>query len=507
MWRENFNFVHGVVFMNFFRLKPFTRMFVLFCLVAIMCQWMFLNCLNLDVKGEATSTTYRSIDLYTQREPYSGRGPNQSSDAFAPQEEVILYAYVTYRDDPVPGKIVAFEVHGPINRFENLSFTQTAMTNDNGMANVSFRITWPNGYCEEEVFGVWNVVAVVDIAEVAVNDTLSFLVGWVVELIKVETVDVDNVLRVDFMKNEHMYFRLTIKNIAMTDKIATLILDVYDNLSIPFGQIILMDKHIAPGVTVLFVAEYLLIPEWSSLGDGVVYANAYTALPSSGGVPWCPQVSTTFSIVKIITHDVAVVNVAPSITEAFPCQSVNVSVTVRNEGNTLETFDVCAYYDSALIGTFTVMNLAPKTEKDIMFKWCTCCLQPGNYTLSAVASIVPGEVDAEDNRFVDGVVWIKPLVPPSPPSVECVLPKWLLTFLFLLAVLVGACLVLLIGLALWWTRERKKEAQTVVPTPSVKRREEHPFKTTKTCSVCGREFPGVYTFCPYCFTFHGKDSE
>jgi hypothetical protein len=46
-----------------------------------------------------------------------------------------------------------------------------------------------------------------------------------------------------------------------------------------------------------------------------------------------------------------------------------------------------------------------------------------------------------------------------------------------------------------------------VPTPSVKRREEHPFKTTKTCSVCGREFPGVYTFCPYCFTFYGKDYE
>jgi hypothetical protein len=131
-------------------------------------------------------------------------------------------------------------------------------------------------------------------------------------------------------------------------------------------------------------------------------------------------------------------------------------------------------------------------------------VSPGNYTLSAVASVVPGEVDVEDNRFVDGVVRIKPWFPPPLP-VEYVLPRWLLAFLFLLAVLVGACLVLLIGLALWCMRERKKEV--VVPTPGVKRYQEYRFKTTKTCSVCGREFLGVYTFCPYCFTFHGKDYE
>ena len=467
---------------------------------------MFLHGLNLDVKGEPTSTMYRSIDLYTQKEPYSGRGPDQPSDAFAPQEEAILYAYVTYRDDPVPGKIVAFEVHGPVNRFENLSITRTAVTDANGMANVSFRITWPNGYREEAVFGVWNVVAVVDIAEVAVNDTLSFLVGWIIELIKVETVDVNNVSRTSFMKDEHMCFRLTVKNIAMTDKIATLILDVYDNLSVSLGQVVLVDEQIAPGVTVLFI-EDLLIPEWASLGGGVVYANAYTASPASGGVPWCPQVSTTFWIVKVIVHDVAVVSVVPSVTETFSGQAVDVSVVVRNEGDVGETFDVYAYYDSALIGTFTVRDLAPQAEKDIMFRWCTRCLEPGNYTLSAEASVVPGEVDVEDNRFVDGVVRIKPWVPSPPSPAEFVLPKWLLAFLFLLTVLVGACFVLLIGLALCCTRKRKKEAQNAVPTPSAKRRKEHPFKTTKTCSVCGREFPGVRTFCPHCYTFHGKDYE
>jgi hypothetical protein len=500
--------------MSFCR-KSLLRIFLLFCLVAMMCQRMFLHDLNLIVKGarakgEPTSTMYRSIDVYTQKEPYSGRGPNQPSDAFAPQEEVILYAYATYRDDPVPGKIVAFEVHGPVNRFENLSFTQTAVTDANGIANVSFRITWPNGHHEEEVFGVWNVIAVVDIAEVAVNDTLSFLVGCIVRVTSVETVDSNNVSRTSFMKNEHMSFRLNVENIAMTEKVATLIIDVYDNLSIFLGQVVLADQQIVPGVTVMVVQD-LLIPQWASIGEGVVYANAYTALPALGGIPWCHDVSTTFSIVKIIVHDVAVVDVKPSVSEVFSCQSVNVSVVVRNEGNVAETFDVSAYYDSNLIGTFTVRNLAPQKEKHITFKWCTLCLEPGDYTLSAEASVVPGEIDVEDNRFVNGIVTIKPWTPLPPTPAECVVPKWLLASLFLLAVLIGANLVVTVGFVLWWLHKREKKEKTepvISAAPSrVKPLKEQAFKQTKTCNVCGREFSGAYTFCPHCMSFHDKDDE
>jgi len=299
-----------------------------------------------------------------------------------------------------------------------------------------------------------------------------------------------------------------VKNIAMTDKIATLTIDVYDNLSIHLGQVILVDERIAPGVTVLFIKD-LLIPKSASLGDGVVYANAYTALPALGGVPWCPYVSTIFSIVKVVVHDVAVTSVTPSVREAFPCQIVNVSVVVRNEGNVFETFDVSAYYDSALIGTVTVWNLAPQTDKIIVFKWNTSCLQPGDYTLSAVASIVPGEVDIEDNTFVDGIVQIKAFVPPPPPPppVECVLPKWLLAFLFLIAVLIGAILIILIGFILWWTNQRRKEREAKPSAPPIKPYEERPFRTFKICNVCGRNFSRVYTFCPYCMSFHGKDYE
>lgn len=487
--------------MNLSGLKSNAGLFLLFWIVMLMWHGVTLN-LNLKVMGESNSIEYRAIDLYTQKEPYNGKGPNQPSDAFAPQEEVILYAYVTYRDDPVPGKIVSFEVHGPLN---NVFLTQTATTNADGIATVSFRITWPNGYSKEEIFGVWTVVAVVDIAEVAVRDTLSFMVGWIIELIKVETANVNNILKFAFGKNEQMCFRLTVKNIAMTEKIATLILDVYDNLSIPFGQITLKDKTIMPGITTLFI-EDLIIPEWVSLGLGVVYANAYTMLPSLGGVPWCPQVYATFSIVKYM-HDIAVISVVPSTYEAFPCQRIDVSVVVRNNGDSTESFNVHAYYDSTLIDTVAVFNLPPKTDNNLTFIWYTYCVSPGNYTLSAVADTVPGEVNIENNRFVDGIVQIKPLPPTPPPTpAECVIPKWFLAFLFLIAILIGITLVLIVIFILLWMREKRKEKKDEKPiTAPTKSVEIYPLKTSKKCNVCEKEFPAVYTFCPHCMSFHGKD--
>jgi len=167
---------------------------------------------------------------------------------------------------------------------------------------------------------------------------------------------------------------------------------------------------------------------------------------------------------------------------------------------------VSSYYDSVLIGTLTVKNLPPKTETILKFSWFTCNVRPGDYTLGALASVVPEEVDILDNRFVDGIVRIKPLIP-SPP-IPYLLPKWLLALLFILAVLIGACLVAATIFALLWRREKKKSQMDKHPTvPEIKPSEVAPFKIRKTCNECGREFPGLYTFCPYCLTFHEKDYE
>ena len=468
---------------------------------------ILLSFTQANMKMVSSSDTARKIDVFTQKEPYSGKGPNIPSDAFASQEEVVLYANVTYGDYPVNGKNVAFEVRDPMSRPVVM---RTAVTNENGVANVSFRIPGPNDYGVEAIFGVWNVIATVDIAGVTVNDTLSFLVGWIIELIKVEAVDANNVSRTSFMRDEHMCFRLTVKNIANTSKIATLIFNVFDNLSVSLGQIILLEE-IKPGVTVLFI-EDLLIPKWASLGVGVVYANAYTALPALGGVPWCRQVFTTFLIVEKIVpvppiHDVAVSKIVPFLgvvpfpTFVYIGEILTIYVVVENEGNQIESFNVTTFYEnvtaSNVVGTIPVNRLQPGEEKLLVFNWNTRNVTEGNYTLSAEASAVPGEINIENNKFVDDVVWIKLWTFPPVWGI----PMWLLALLFGLALLIGICLISALLYVLWRRRrKRKRQRSTQLKMPR-----EVEFKKTKTCGACGKQFNGVHTFCPYCFTFHGKD--
>ena len=231
-----------------------------------------------------------AIDVYTQR---GGHGPNMPSDAFGPQEEVILYAYVSYNCEPVENKFVVFEVKNPSG--ETVLY-RTATSNAEGIATTSFRIPW-EGEEAESLFGEWTILGSVDIAEQIVNDTCTFEFGWLIEITQVKTVDAYGNPKASFTKGEHIYFNMTVKNIAFTTKTATLIMVVYDECGVPIGWVTLPDWMIGPGRTEIFTID-LLIPSWSYVGVETVYANAYTQLPELGGVPYCPETSTTFVIAK-----------------------------------------------------------------------------------------------------------------------------------------------------------------------------------------------------------------
>jgi len=108
-------------------------------------------------------------------------------------------------------------------------------------------------------------------------------------------------------------------------------------------------------------------------------------------------------------HDVAVINVVPSTTTAYVGQSLNVTVIAMNEGTSVETFNVTAYYNGGSIGTRTITNLAPGVSATVNFIWNTTGVAKGTYTISANASEVTEETDTADNGYVDGIVKVKML--------------------------------------------------------------------------------------------------
>jgi len=109
-----------------------------------------------------------------------------------------------------------------------------------------------------------------------------------------------------------------------------------------------------------------------------------------------------------IIRDVAVLDVEPEIYEAYQGWIVYINVTVVNEGEVNETFEVTAYYDSNSIGTISVVDLKPGENITITFAWDTQDATPCfNYTIKVEAHPVPFELDTSDNTYVNGEVRIK----------------------------------------------------------------------------------------------------
>jgi hypothetical protein len=96
-------------------------------------------------------------------------------------------------------------------------------------------------------------------------------------------------------------------------------------------------------------------------------------------------------------HEVSAVSVVAEPVVVYPVDPVNVTVTVKNNGLSVETFDVTVYYNATVVGVQSVVGLLPGSVAVLNFTWNTVGVVPGYYVVSAVADSVPGEYDLGDN--------------------------------------------------------------------------------------------------------------
>jgi hypothetical protein len=347
------------------------------------------------------------IDVFTQREPYGGRGPNASSDAFGPGKMVQVFALVTYNENPAQGIPVAFEILGPDNPSGRIVFFRSGFTNENGTVAIDFRLS----YLNESTFGDWVVYGSAEIGELTVSDMVSFEVGWIVEIVSIRTVDEHHQYRNNFTRGDFVGIELALRSIAMVQKEATLTVMIYDALDMCVNTTEISDVVVPPNGVLVYLYTSLYIPKTAFAGDAYAYASAYPFSPNLSGVPYCPDVSTHF---LIITRDVAIISVLPSSWFVYAGEIVNVDVSVRNKGWEAASFNVRAYYNSTLIGEVPVSSLEPFTGTTLHFVWNTGGVQEGIYLISAIADPVPGETELSDNNLNDGFVEVRPK--PGPPS-------------------------------------------------------------------------------------------
>uniref|UniRef100_A0A7C4TPZ4 CARDB domain-containing protein n=1 Tax=candidate division WWE3 bacterium TaxID=2053526 RepID=A0A7C4TPZ4_UNCKA len=116
----------------------------------------------------------------------------------------------------------------------------------------------------------------------------------------------------------------------------------------------------------------------------------------------------TVKSAETIVRDIAIVNVTIPFNVVYQGWVVSVNVTVANLGNGTETFSVTLYYSNTVIATENVQNLDPNATLTLSFNWNTTSVPyHHNYTIKAVASIVSGEANTENNIFAYGLVEIR----------------------------------------------------------------------------------------------------
>jgi PKD repeat protein len=117
-------------------------------------------------------------------------------------------------------------------------------------------------------------------------------------------------------------------------------------------------------------------------------------------------------------HDVAIIDVASSVAQAYIGDAVGINVTIVNEGTESEVFDVHVYadMDTAVIGNeiiidnITGVSLEAEATTTLSVTWDTTSVVEGTYTISAEVPPVKGEEETDNNRYIDGTVTVSPVL-------------------------------------------------------------------------------------------------
>jgi hypothetical protein len=251
-----------------------------------------------EVDGKFTLVGYvigKVIDLFTQYpDPYGGQGPGAPSDMFWPQKEVELYAVVTYNEWPEQNKPVSFEVRNP---YGTIMTILTGVTNSSGIAKVSFRMNWP---CDkpEDLFGVWTVIATVDVACEMINDTLQFHYDYLVHWEKVTVYDPGEP---GFAHCEYIEFTVNFSSYAMQTHWVYIAATLHDELNYPVitGTVA---TYVQIGGATWCTRKYypanfrIHVDKSVHAGEGLIHISALTNPPYAGGYALCPEITAKVNI-------------------------------------------------------------------------------------------------------------------------------------------------------------------------------------------------------------------
>lgn len=136
-------------------------------------------------------------------------------------------------------------------------------------------------------------------------------------------------------------------------------------------------------------------------GNNTILLKAYDKSGNSNN-------ETITIFVQNFIHDIAVTDLTPAKTVIGQGSSSDIYVTVANWGSYLENFSLSIYANAICIATVPV-KLSSQESKTLILTFNTTSFSLGNYTLSAYATLVPGEADTANNVYIGDTAQVAPI--------------------------------------------------------------------------------------------------
>jgi len=155
--------------------------------------------------------------------------------------------------------------------------------------------------------------------------------------------------------------------------------------------------------------ENLQLMQWNETTQQWVDITVYVDVENNLVIGETSHLSIFGVTWHAFAHDITITKVILSKAIVGQDFTLNMNVTIANQGDYLETFSVTVYANATIISTLTEITLTGGNSKNVTFTWNTMGWVKGNYTISAYATPVPGETNTTDNSLVDG--WILVTIP------------------------------------------------------------------------------------------------
>jgi pimeloyl-ACP methyl ester carboxylesterase len=350
---------------------------------------------NVSVFAANVSEQGEEYSLLTYLETNTSLFLELSKYVYESNEPLGIRANLTFCDQPGTGASINAAILKPDGLTENIMLCDDGLHGDDQVNDGLYANVFTNT-------SLWGTYRITVVANGSLNTEQfcreAFATAWVEQYPDLSLSESDiNFSKETATEGETITINATIHNIGEADANNASILFYDGNPAIGtlIGECVI---NITVGE-----AETASI-QWNATG-GTHQINALIS-PYNGFLELNYTNNIANRTIEVSGHNINLLTITVSKTVVGQTYEMSINVTIENEGDFLENFNVTLYSNTTIIGKQPIGGMPNGTWTTITFTWNTTGFAKGNYTISAYAWPVLGETDTDDNRFTGGVVTV-----------------------------------------------------------------------------------------------------